>query len=108
MTSLISIGAIFFAFYFDNVVDLLIQSYELSVSCLFVPILMAYLERRGILLAAFIAMIFGAIGFFLFRVYPIEFPKEIVTILMSLLGYGCGEIAVIRFNMLANGRFAER
>ena len=38
ITCLISIGAIFFAFYFDNIVDLLIQSYELSVSCLFIPV----------------------------------------------------------------------
>jgi SSS family solute:Na+ symporter len=46
ITSLISIGAIFFAFYFDNIVDLLIQSYELSVSCLFVPVVMTLLMLR--------------------------------------------------------------
>lgn len=92
ITCLISIVAIFFAFYFDNIVDLLIQSYELSVSCLFVPILIALFKQKGNFIAALLAMVFGAIGFFVFRIYPIDFPKEIVSILLSLFGYGCGEI----------------
>lgn len=95
ITCLISIGAIFFAFYFDNIVDLLIQSYELSVSCLFVPILIALFKREGNFISALLAMIFGALGFFLFRLYPMDFPKEIASILLSLFGYGCGEITAI-------------
>lgn len=91
MTCLISIGAIFFAFYFDSIVDLLIQSYELSVSCLFIPILIALFRRKGNFMAAVFAMTFGAIGFFLFRLYPIGFPKEIGSILLSLTGYIFGE-----------------
>lgn len=92
MTCAISIAAIFFAFYFDNIVDLLIQSYELSVSCLFIPISIALFKKQGTFLAALISMTFGAIGFFLFRIYPIEFPREIASILLSLFGYSCGEI----------------
>lgn len=102
ITCLISIGAIFFAFYFDNIVDLLIQSYELSVSCLFVPVLMALFRKRGNFMTAFIAIIFGAIGFFLFRMYPIEFPKEIASILLSLLGYSCGGIVATYHAKVAN------
>jgi SSS family solute:Na+ symporter len=92
ITCLISIGAIFFAFYFDNIVDLLIQSYELSVSCLFIPVMMALFRKRGDFLGALIAMSFGTLGFFLFRLYPIGFPKEMASILLSLIGYGLGEI----------------
>jgi len=95
MTCLISIGAIFFAFYFDNIVDLLIQSYELSVSCLFIPILIALFKRKGNFMAAVLAMAFGALGFFLFRLYPIDFPKEIASILLSLTGYICGEASAV-------------
>lgn len=95
MTCLISIGAIFFAFYFDNIVDLLIQSYELSVSCLFIPILTALFKRKGNFMAAVLAMAFGALGFFLFRLYPIDFPKEIASILLSLTGYICGEASAV-------------
>lgn len=91
ITCAISIGAIFFAFYFDNIVDLLIQSYELSVSCLFVPILIALFKRKGNFTAALISIIFGCAGFLLFRLYPIDFPKEIASILLSLTGYLFGE-----------------
>jgi SSS family solute:Na+ symporter len=92
ITCLISIAAIFFAFYFDNVVDMLIQSYELSVSCLFIPIIFALFKKQGNFLSAFLSILFGALGFFLFRIYPIEFPKEIASILLSLIGYTSGEI----------------
>jgi solute:Na+ symporter, SSS family len=92
MTSAISIAAIFFAFYFTNIVDLLIQSYELSVSCLFVPIFIAFFKKQGSPLSAWMAITAGAIGFCLFRIYPIAFPKEIASILLSLSGYGLGEL----------------
>ncbi len=90
MTCLISIAAIFFAFYFDNVVDLLIQSYELSVSCLFFPVVMAIGRKRGHFLSALFSILFGAAGFFLFRLFPIAFPKEIASVLLSGLGYVLG------------------
>jgi len=107
ITCIISIAAIFFAFYFDNVVDLLIQSYELSVSCLFVPIFIALFKKRGNFLAAILSILFGSIGFLLFRVHPIAFPKEIASILLSFLGYGCGELIILyqtgRLNKNAEG-----
>lgn len=93
ITCFISIGAIFFAFYFDNIVDLLIQSYELSVSCLFVPVVIALFKKKGEFLAALLAILLGAAGFFLFRIYPIDFPKEIASIVLSMLGYVCGEVS---------------
>ncbi len=92
ITCLISIAAIFFAFYFDSIVDLLIQSYELSVSCLFVPVVMALFRKQGNFMAALIAIILGSVGFFLFRIYPIDFPKEIASILLSVFGYVIGEM----------------
>ncbi len=94
MTCVISIASLFFAFYFDNIVDVLIQSYDLSVSCLIVPLLMALYRKQGHFLAAMLSMLFGVMGFFLFRIYPMDFPKEIGSILLSLLGYGLGEIFV--------------
>ena len=94
ISGFISIAAIFFAFYFDNVVDVLIQSYELSVSCLFFPVLMAIGKKRGHVLSAFFSVLFGAAGFFLFRFFPIAFPKEIASILLSILGYALGKVYV--------------
>ncbi len=93
ITAMISIAAIFFAFCFDNVVDMLIQSYDLSVSCLFVPILFAlFLKKPGRLPSAVLSIVFGALGFCLFRIWEIPFPKEIASIALSFLGYGCGEL----------------
>jgi len=87
---LISLGAIFFAFYFDNIVDILIQSYELSVSCLFVPVVMALFIRKGHAEAAFTAIGLGAVGFFLLPSDPI--PKEIAGLCLSFAGYGVGTL----------------
>lgn len=92
ITCSISVGAIFFAFYFDNIVGMLIQSYELSVSCLFVPVIMALFRKKGSFLGGLFAIAMGAAGFLLFRIAPVEFPKEIASVFLSLLGYGCGEI----------------
>lgn len=103
ITCIISIGAIFFAFYFDNIVTILIQSYELSVSCLFIPVLMALFKRQGYFMAALMAMLFGALGFILFRIYSVSFPKEIVTIALSLFGYSCGYFYHVR-EMVKNER----
>ena len=98
ITTIVSISAIFFAFYFNNIVDLLIQSYDLSVSCLFVPIFIALFKKRGNFISALLSITFGATAFFLFRIHPVFFPKEIISILLSLLGYGLGEIiAFYRF-----------
>lgn len=91
MTCLISIGAIFFAFFFDNVVDVLIQSYELALSCLFVPVTFALYKKQGNSLSAYMALVLGAMGFIAFRIFPIPFPKEIASILLSFGGYGLGE-----------------
>ncbi len=91
ITCVISIAAIFFAFYFDNIVDLLIQTYDLSVSCLFIPIFIALFKRQGNFKAAFLSIFFGAMGFLVFRIYPIGIPREIASILLSLMGFGIGE-----------------
>lgn len=91
-TALISVAAIFFAFYFDNIVDLLIQSYELSVSALFVPIFIALFKRDGKYTAALLSIVFGAVGFVLFRYVPMPIPKEICTILLSFSGFAIGEL----------------
>lgn len=96
ITGLISVSAILFAFYFDNIVDILIQSYELSVSCLFIPILVALFKKQGNFISALLAMFCGALGFVLFRVYSVEFPKEVASILLSLFGYACGEVIAAR------------
>lgn len=104
MTCFISIGAIFFAFFFDNVVDVLIQSYELTLSCLFVPIAFALYKKQGNAFSAYAAICFGAMGFIGFRIFPIEFPKEIASILLSFTGYSLAELTLALAPALAPAR----
>lgn len=91
----ISVGAsaIFVSFYFNNVVDLLIQAYELSVCTLIVPLLGALFKKgKGNLTSALLAIGCGTGGFFLFRFVPLDFPREIGAMGLSLLGYAAGEL----------------
>ncbi len=93
ITALIAIAGVFGSFYFNNVVDILIQSYELSVSCLFVPIFAAFFRQRGNVSAAVLSIALGAAGFCLFRIYPLELPipREILSVLLSAVGFAVGE-----------------
>ncbi|MDE3046349.1 MAG: sodium:solute symporter family protein [Verrucomicrobiota bacterium] len=95
----VSIGAlaIFVSFYFSNVVDLLIQAYELSVCTLVVPLLAALFKKsRGEFRSAALSIALGAFGFFLFRIIPVEFPREVGAIALSLIGYAIGEFLARR------------
>jgi solute:Na+ symporter, SSS family len=93
----IAVAGIFFSFFFSNIVDLLIQSYELSVSCLFVPIFIALLKKEpGRTLSATLAVAFGALSFVVFRIVPIELPKELISVGLSLMGYFIGEAVAFK------------
>lgn len=91
VTLLISIGALFTAFYLNDIVGILIQSYELFISALFVPIFVALFKKRGNFLSALLSILIGMASFILFKIVPLPFPVEIASLLLSLLGYGCGE-----------------
>ena len=88
----IAIAGVVFSFYFNNIVDMLIQSYELSVSCLFVPIFIAIFKRKGNGISAALSVAFGAAGFVFFKFVPTELPKELLSVLFSLGGFYFGEI----------------
>jgi len=88
----IAVAGVAFSFYFNNIVDMLIQSYELSVSCLFIPIFIALFKRKGNMISAILSMLFGAIGFVIFKFMPPEeWPKELLSVLLSLGGFYIGE-----------------
>lgn len=91
LTAILSIAAIFFAFYCNNIVDILIQSYELSLSCLFVPIFIALFRPQGNFLSAFLSILFGLCSFCVFKALPPPIPSEIASILISLIGFMSGE-----------------
>lgn len=92
LSAVIAVLALGISFAFNNVVDLLILSYELSVSALFVPIFMALFIKKGNGLSASLSIAFGASCFALTRFIEVPLlPKEIVSLLFSSLGYVVGE-----------------
>lgn len=88
----ISIGALTFSLYFDGVVGILVQSYELSVACLFVPVIAALYRPQGSTLSAGLSITFGALGFCVFRLVEAPIPREVVSVMLSAVGYLIGEM----------------
>jgi len=91
ISAFIAILGIFCSFYFNNIVDLLVLSYELSVSCLFVPLVFALFKKQGNKLSAALAILGGVAGFVIVRTIPFETGGEIFSLILSLSGYGVGE-----------------
>lgn len=93
ITAVIGCAALFMSSYFSNIVDVLVQSYALSVSCLFIPVVAALFLNKGNPLSALLAIIAGAIGFFGGQFISMNgVPTEIVGVLFSLIGFGLGEL----------------
>lgn len=91
ITAGIGFLAIVGSFYGGAIVDLLIQSYELSVYCLFIPVFAALFKSKGNSLSAWLAFGLGGCGFCLTRFYSFEIPKEAFCLILSAVGYGVGE-----------------
>lgn len=89
----IAVAAFLVSYAFNNVVDLLILSYELSVSCLFIPVFAALFIKKGNVLSASLAIALGATGFVLFRFFPLDYiPRELASLCLSFIGYRIGEL----------------
>ncbi len=73
-----------------NMIIIILTSLELSVSCLLIPLLFCYFTSNVKKQAAIGAIIGGLIGFICFRVWTPEFPRELLTLLLSLFGYFVG------------------
>lgn len=86
-TLLIGVGCLILSYFFDNVVSLLMLSYELSVCLLFVPTIAAILLKSPSKTASFFSILFGAAGFILFRIFEVNFPSEVGALLLSLSAY---------------------
>lgn len=84
LTAIVGMSALGFSFLFNNVVAMLMFSYELTVSILFVPVMMAVLTRKPLKQAAFVSMILGGVTFFLYRGHAIPF---LFPMLYSLGGF---------------------
>jgi len=71
----------------QNIIDIIISSYELSVCCLLVPLLFCYFKRTVHKAAAFASIMAGFTGFIIFRIWPQPIPREILALGLSMIGY---------------------
>lgn len=90
------LGMIALAFSYMNLgmASLILESYELGVVCMFVPLVQAACARSDQdypKLAAALSMCFGAIGFCLCKFCVISFFPELFSILLSWIGFILGK-----------------
>jgi len=76
--------------YQKNIIGILIESYEISVSCLLVPLLFCYFKKQANKYAAIGGVAGGLIGLIVFRLWTPPAPRELLTLLLSLSGYFVG------------------
>lgn len=76
----------------QNIIGVLIGSYELSVSCLLVPLLFSYFRNNLNKNAALGSIIFGLSGFIIFKWFAPIFPHSIAALGLSLIGYWLGNM----------------
>ncbi len=104
ITTIISFVSVGFALYFNSIVEVMFFGYELSACCLCVPLLFALFKKNGDFFAALFSALFGLAGFVIFRAVPLEFPREILALLCSLLGFGVGTLFQKQFASLFSSK----
>jgi solute:Na+ symporter, SSS family len=87
ITFFVGIATLFLSFLFENVVSILMFSYELAVSMLFVPVTMAIWRKNPAKISAMTSMILGAAGFAIFHIWSTPIPKELCSLACSLSGF---------------------
>ncbi|OGB84488.1 hypothetical protein A3F66_00325 [candidate division TM6 bacterium RIFCSPHIGHO2_12_FULL_32_22] len=70
----------------EDIINVLIKSYEISVSCLLVPLLACMYSDKVKKESAFLAIIFGLIGYIIFQIWPIDY-NIFYILALSGLGY---------------------
>jgi SSS family solute:Na+ symporter len=88
----VGLTSLFIGYAVDDILGVLSLSYELSVSCLLIPVLFALFFKKLPFLAAALAMAMGVLGILVFRFYPFILPKELFSLMLSLLGFLVGLI----------------
>lgn len=87
LTLITGLLALVATYYFNNVVSLLMLSYELSVCLLIVPIIAAVISKKPSFYGASFSIAVGAAGFIFFRLFETPLPREVLTITLSSLSY---------------------
>lgn len=91
----IGIVALIGSYTATNILSCMIASYELSVACLFVPLVMGvFLQGRAkaLLPAAILSVACGGAGFILVKAISLGWLGDIMPLALSAAGYGVGAV----------------
>lgn len=92
LTLATGMAALGMTYLFDNVVTVLIGAYEFSVCVIFIPLVAALILKSPSKTGAYFSIATGALGFFLFRMIELPFPKEMFTMSLASIGYLSGKL----------------
>ncbi len=87
----VGVSALLIAYFCDNVVSVLMFSYALAVSILFVPVTMAVWLEKPKKSSAAVSMAAGALSFATLSFWEFSFPKELICLASSLTGFAATE-----------------
>ncbi|TET34307.1 sodium:solute symporter family protein [Candidatus Dependentiae bacterium] len=88
IAGLVALGASFVVP--QNIIDILIGSYAISVSCLFVPLVWSYFTDRISKQAAILSVAAGFISWVAMLFWKTDAPKALVPLACSFIGYCIG------------------
>lgn len=75
-----------------DIINILVESYGLPVSCLLIPLLFSYFLEKVSYTAGVTSVSLGFITYCIFFIIPTPIAKEVITLLVSCLGYFGGLI----------------
>lgn len=93
LTLCVGISALIIAFNFNDVIGIIVKSYEISISALFVPLVFSMYLERPKKLAAQISVAFGVVTFLVVNTITIPFSPTLLALIASGFGYALGTLA---------------
>jgi SSS family solute:Na+ symporter len=87
ITFIIGILAMGGSYIFDDVINTMIIAYNISICCLFVPIVMSLFLNKPHYLSAYASIIMGGISFVIVTFFFPSIYNEIISLFLSLFGF---------------------
>lgn len=92
ITLLVGVFAMIVAFNFDNVIGIIVKSYEISICALFIPMVLAIYMRQPSRLGAKLSVILGIASFVMVNIFPTPWSATFVALVISALGFFAGSL----------------
>ena len=92
ITLVIGLGALGVSYFVPgDVIDIIVSSYTIMVSCLFVSTVFALFKKRLSRIAAVYSVVSGAVAFVAMKFFSVGVVTDFVPVFVSLAGYFVGE-----------------